>query len=376
VVESQLRALFEELASGEPPPSRVDTGLARRQGRRRLRWRRAAIAGAPVLAAAAAAAVVLATGVAAPSVPARVRATPAAGRSSPPPGPAQAPSHFNPLVPYLSFGWLPAGQSLIAGGTGRTEMYVVAGPRPAKATWSLAVYSAGRCQLATAQLNCTTNASAGQTEQITGRAPAVDGHPAFWAGGYLVWRYARGGWAWLSVPPSGGAAARAETVKVASHVRYGAATTPSLVFPVQLTRVPGRWQVSSVYFRADAGGLRASQYSVSVGAAELSPGSGESAGSAPFFSTGPATSHNSCSYYPGGQSTREIIGGYRVTVNHLPGPAGASSGQQLCAADADGLAVFITEAGSHPAIGVTALFAHHLRLLGTNPANWTRAPID
>ena len=374
MVESQLRALFEELASGEPPPSRVDTGLARRRGRRRLRWRRGAIAGAPVLAAAAAAAVVLATGVAVPSVPARVRTTPAAGRSSPPPAPARAPSHFNPLIPYLSFGWLPAGQSLIAGGTGRTGMYVVAGPRPSKVDWSLAVYSAGRCQLAKAQLNCTSNASSGRTERITGRAPAVNGHPAFWAGPYLFWRYARGGWAWLSVPPSDNAAARAETVKVASHVRYGAATTPSVAFPVQLTGMPGRWQISSVYFRADAGVLRASQYSVTAGAAKLDPGSGEFAFGAPFFSTDPATSRSSCYYYPGGQSTREVIDGYRVTVSHLPGPGGSPPEQQLCAANADGLAVFISEIGTHPAIGVTALFAHHLRLLGPDPANWTRAP--
>jgi hypothetical protein len=42
---------------------------------------------------------------------------------------------------------------------------------------------------------------------------------------------------------------------------------------------------------------------------------------------------------------------------------------------AGGLAVFISESGRRPAIGVVAQFAHHLRLLGPDPANWSRTPI-
>ncbi len=30
--------------------------------------------------------------------------------------------------------------------------------------------------------------------------------------------------------------------------------------------------------------------------------------------------------------------------------------------------------GAHPSIGVASLFGDHMRLLGTNPANWTRNP--
>jgi hypothetical protein len=33
-----------------------------------------------------------------------------------------APRQFNPLIPYVSFGWLPAGEWLIQGGVRRTEV--------------------------------------------------------------------------------------------------------------------------------------------------------------------------------------------------------------------------------------------------------------
>jgi hypothetical protein len=364
MVESQLRELFEQLASTDLSPSRVDVGLAVSRGRSRLRMRRAGIAGVPVVAAAAVVGVILAVG-AAPGIPARVGTTPSVGSSSGAAQPAQAPSQLNPLIPYASFGWLPAGQALVSGGTGRTEMYVNAGPKPGKAVWSLTFYSAGRCQLNTSQkqMDCTYSASGGQTASITGRAPAVRGHRAFWADGSLIWQYARGGWALLSF------GSRDEALKVAAHVRYGEGAAPPIVFPAQLTGVPRTWQVSSVEYRPDAGMLRASQYSLTAGAVALAAGSGEFRPNIPDLDTDPATSHSSCHFYPNGQSTRQVIAGYKVIVNHLPG------GQQLCASHAHGLAVFIDEAGSHPAIGVIALFGHHLRLLGANPANWTKAPI-
>jgi hypothetical protein len=365
MVEPQVRELFEQLASSEPPPSRVNIALARSRGRRRLRWLRAGLAGAPVLAAAAAAAVVLATGAVAPRVPAQGGATPTASSASPT-APARAPSRFNPLVPYASFGWLPGGQSLVSGGTGRTQLYLTAGPKPGKATWSLTLYSAGRCQLTKAprQLTCAQNADAGQAEDIIGPAPAVRGHRALWVSGYLAWEYSRGGWAWLAFPAHG----RRDALKVAAQIRYGA-TTP-IVFPAQLTGVPSRWQVSSVYYRPDAGVLRASQYALTVGAVPLSAGSGEFRMNVPFLDTNPATSRSTCHIYPG-QSTHRVIAGYQVIVNNF---SGSPSEQQLCAADAGGLAVFISEIGSHPARSVVTVF-RHLRLLGTNPADWTTAPI-
>jgi hypothetical protein len=271
MVESQLRELFGQLASSEPPPSRVDIGLARSRGRRsRLRVRRAGIAGVPVVAAAAVAGVILAVG-AAPGLPARFGTTPSAGTSPRTVQPAQAPSQFNPLIPYASFGWLPAGQVLVEGGTGRTEMYVHAGPKPGTDVWSLTFYSAGRCTLSVTQrtMDCTANRDGGQTASITGRAPAVSGHRAFWANGTLVWQYARGGWALLSF------GSRHDALKVAAHVRYGEGATPPIVFPAQLTSVPRTWQVSSIEYLPDAGVLRASQYSLTAGAVALAAGPGE-----------------------------------------------------------------------------------------------------
>ena len=97
--EPQIRALFTEIADGEPARSQVDIQLARRRGRARLRRRRASMAGTSVLAAAAV--VVLAMGVG----PVRLGSGPPASRPA-------APRQFNPLVPYLSFGWLPPGNRL------------------------------------------------------------------------------------------------------------------------------------------------------------------------------------------------------------------------------------------------------------------------
>jgi hypothetical protein len=39
------------------------------------------------------------------------------------------------------------------------------------------------------------------------------------------------------------------------------------------------------------------------------------------------------------------------------------------------LALSINVQGAHPPISVASLFGDHLRLLGTNPANWTTKPI-
>jgi hypothetical protein len=367
MVEPQVRELFEQLASGEPPPTRVNIALARSRGRKRLRWRRAGRAGAPVLAAAAAAAVVLATG-AAPGIPAQNGATPPAS-ASPTAAPARAPGRLDPLVPYASFGWLPAGQSLVSGGTGRTQLYLTAGPS-GRAIWSLTLYSAGRCQLSTAQkqLTCAQNANAGQTGGVIGPAPAVRGHRAFWVSGYLAWEYARGGWAWLAFPAHG----RPTALKVAARIRYRATTR--IVFPAQLTGVPNRWQVGSVYYLPDAGVLRASRYALTAGPAALSAGSGEFRMDVPFLIVDPANSRSSCPSYPGGRSTREVVGGYRVTVTHLPSVRGNAPEQHLCAANAGGLAVLLSVNGWHPARSAVNVFGH-LRLLGTNPADWTTTPI-
>lgn len=52
MIDSQIRALFAQIADAEPGTSRVDGQLALRRGRARLRWRRACMTGGSVLATA------------------------------------------------------------------------------------------------------------------------------------------------------------------------------------------------------------------------------------------------------------------------------------------------------------------------------------
>ena len=178
---------------------------------------------------------------------------------------------------------------------------LVAGRNPnALNPWNLIVYAAGQCHLTrpAGELKCSTAALEGFNAQISGRAPAVQGHRAFWAGpapipglppalqrhrasrgkadSYLVWQYARGGWAGLVLPTANATklsaaqreAYKQDAVKIANHVRYGAATPP-LVFPAQLTGLPSRWRVGSVYYQPDGRLLRASRFALTTGTPDL-----------------------------------------------------------------------------------------------------------
>jgi hypothetical protein len=371
VTEPQVRALFNQIADGEAPPSRVDTQLALRRGRGRLRWRRARVACAPVLAAAAVVVVALAV---------------AAGPGQPGAGPATtgpaAPRQFNPLIPYVSFGWLPAGQSLSQGVTSRTQVGMLSGSASNPLGWSFSVYARGQCHLTSSGqgLRC-----AGETplEVATARfskpAPAVHGHSAFWAGTNLVWSYARGGWAWLNIPVSFSTlqhdtVVQRQAIKIARHLRFGAATPP-LVFPGQLTGLTGRWRISDLHYGAAAGVLQADSYTLTTGTSRFFPQVGDQGiwTNAPYVQIHPAPRRETCDPHdPSTQNTSEIISGYRVVVKRSS--AGGRPEQEVCAAHADGLSVDILEFGPHPSANVTSLF-RQLRLLGTNPANWTNNPI-
>ncbi len=387
MTEPQIRALFAEIADREPARSQVDIQLARRRGRARLRWRRACVAGTSVLAAAAVAALAVGVGL--------VRLG-----SGPPAGPA-APRQFNPLVPYLSFGWLPAGNRLVAGDARPEVVALVAGRKlSALSNWNLIVYAADQCHLTrpAGDLKCSTEALEGLTARISGRAPPVQGHRAFWAGpgpisglppalqrhrasqsdSYLLWQYARGGWGGLVLPTANATklsaaqreAYKQDAVKIANHVRYGAATPP-LVFPAQLTGLPSRWRVGSVYYQPDGRLLRASRFALTTGTPDLGADGGmEFETNLPYFTDiDPATFYRN--FCP--TSGSEIINGYRVVVTNQV--AGTLPSETLCAANANGLALSINQQGAHPPISVASLFRDHLRLLGTNPANWTTKPI-
>ncbi len=364
------RAAFEQ-----PPPGRVDIELARRAGRRRLRWRRAGLAGTPATAAIAVVALVT-SGALSPSLhpgyshPAghhSPRAEPGKGL-----GQVRPPRRFNPLIPYAAFGWLPKGETLDGGQIASTYTYLTAG----HARWALTVFVAGRCDRTQAELlaglrhgehpvmRCTTSASSGYEEAVNGAFTISRTRLGFLttSGDTWLWQYAKGSWAILSGPPE--RVAGGQALKIAERVRYAVASKPSIKFPAQLTRLPSSWTVSFTYFRAQAGVLRASQYSLAT------PGQ-----DSPNLTTNLATPHSRCYFYPKGQSVHRTINGYRVTVNHLKGASGRPPTEQVCAAHADGLFVFVSTYGPHQQPNAVAIFAHHLRLLGTNPADWTVRPI-
>ncbi|HXZ69800.1 MAG TPA: hypothetical protein VEH31_02880 [Streptosporangiaceae bacterium] len=366
MIESQLRTLFAQIASGEPARSRVDTQLARRAGRARLRRRRTWVAGGSVLAAAAVAALAVGVG------PARPGPGPAAT------GPA-APRQFSPLVPYASFGWLPPGVSLYAGGITPAETYMDAGR--VGPDWALGVYARGQCHLtgSASVLNCP-----GSKLRIRQRAPDVAGHRAFWTGPGpgIVWQYARGGWAAMTIPaPNLSAVLHSKqdlagtALKIARGVRYG--VTTRLVFPARFSGLPRQWQVHNISFYVPDGGLlRADQYMLTTGGSRLHPRVGDTGiwTGAPYIIVGPALRKSTCTPHdPGTKNTSEIINGYRVVLKRFS--IGGRPVQELCGAHADGLAFDIQVFGAHTGIDVASLFRDHMRLLGTNPADWTTNPI-
>jgi hypothetical protein len=366
--EAKIRGLLELAAGGEERPSRVDVEFARGQGRRKLRWRRASLAGA---SAAAVVAVAVAVAVPGSGGVAHGGAPHGHGKAPETHGPVAAPSRFDPLRPYATFGWLPAGESLAQGTTSTNDVDLTAGTGPA---WELKVYAAGFCGLTSGQvlrrlglhqqpqLDCSKSVN-GAVYQVTSVAAArVDGHTAFWTANqtYLIWQYANHGWAALTSPIRD---ASSVALKVARRVRYGAAGPP-IKFQVQSVNTPREWTILLVRFWRDAGVLRGYQYV--VGRTDL-----DAVGA--IFSAAPATVISSC--YPGKHSPRETINGYQVVVNHYPASNGSPPGLRVCAPDADGVSVIISTSGSHASPDAVTIFRRHIRILGTNPANWTTEPL-
>ncbi len=373
MIESQLRELFDQLADRAAAPSRVDTQLALHQGRAHLRWRRACIASVPVLAAAAVAAIVLAVVVS----PFRPAPGPVGGTGS------LAPRQFSPLILNVSFGWLPPGQSLGQGGVRPTDAFLTAvGPADPEG-WGVGVYARGHCHLTgpATGLTCTAQKPGGFSTQFSGPAPAVAGRSAFWAGPNLIWQYARGGWADLSISVASFSALQqdtrlqAEALKIARHLRVGPAT-PRLVFPAQLTGLGSHWRINNVHYTADSRAVGADSYLLTTGTSRFFPHVGDLGiwTNAPYFDIHPTSRTATCSPHdPATRNTSETINGYQVVVKQMT--VGGHPEQELCAAHAGRLWVDIIEFGRHPSIGVVSLFRQHLRLLGTNPADWTKDPL-
>ncbi len=384
--ESDLRVLFKRQAAIELPPASTSIPTVRRIGRARLLRRRAARVASPILAAGAVVAVVLLavlfTG--GPRQPANTPGIPA------------APTLFNPLVPYAAVTWYPYQPSLVGGTDWHTALLLRASSRSPAESTEVVLYADGWCTLQSASLSCGSTAAETRAEMtVIGQAPDVQGQAAYWtryAGGnlgalrpsagtpeILAFQYARGGWA---VVESTGT--QADVLRIAASLRYG--RTSPLRFPFRLTGMPSAWSEVLLagygYAQAGPGAQAPTGDTVVVGSPETRPGTAPRNALTILTSTQttqPPTCKTSTSTSTGQASQpvpvpcpSQVINGYRVFLNSPPSPGK----QTLFSPDADGLYLNEETTGSDAPLSPSSVLAHHLQLLGPDPANWTTAPVS
>jgi len=408
--ETSVRRLLELVSRDQAPPSRVDVGLARRQGRRRRRLRRVYLPGAAPVAAAAAVAVIaaLTAGLSGAQAPAHQPPTSGHTRSAP----TTAPHRFSLLTPYASFGWLPAGFQLGDQYDQSTSELDVTANAPVSdgRALLLTVQAAGQCRLTGREVLIYLRAryrfphalSCGPP--LSSRAPDVNGAPAYWSGlhGSLVWEYGRDAWAILSPQPNGAicvhcaayprlrgwyyvlaknghpavpqsAAARQLLLKIASAVRFG--TTPPVHYGFTLSGLPASWR-----WRAFRVGDLSSF--VTIDGRLINEG----------WSAGPAADPTAlgvsvwpagrgsipCKVYPG-QTSHVTVDGVRMLLRTIDEPG--KHIQSLCAQNFRGVAVSVSldlnvpGTNDRPLPGaskVGGVFAvvRHLHLFGPDVADW------
>lgn len=246
MTELNVRDLLDELAAAPPPATSVDVERAVGAGRRRVtRRRRTAVGGVALTVC-----LVLGGAVGLSTLDRDHRPAPAE--------PLAARASFDPLVPYASFGWLPAGLS-DRETRSRRHLLVLEASDPAKAggqqppavTLTVApkgarLFDSGWRLFATAPVNGRPALGAHEP------APPV-------AGALLRWEYAEEAWAELTVYASAG---DPEPIarRVAERVRFAAADRLRLPFapaavvagmpPEDVTvtwRGPQEWTVSVQY---------------------------------------------------------------------------------------------------------------------------------
>ncbi len=384
MLENDLRAMFEWQASADQPPAQISFPVARRRSQLHRRWRRAATLGSPIVAAAAAVAIGLTASLASGTAGTR----PAPAR---PTGP-EAPRRFNPLVPYAAAGWYPDRNKLFAGSSYPTALEITAW-RPARGPrafpWSnIVVYAGGQCVLESSRLSCgSTAAGTSAVLTLSGRAPAVRGHAAYWVrsvsgelnddgkmtGAIVAFQYARGGWATVDFTGAAADTVRADTLRIAANLRYG--QTVPVWSPIRLTSMPRAWrEIQEVGFGKN--GSRWQVNGFTLGHHGALPGN-----------LAPPPDSVSLNVYIGEESPVPcsnlascrvtVINGYQVTLYTVPPFHGFPTGwYALTATRADGLVLDIDVAAPRALLSPAAIFARHLELLGADPAHWTRTPIS
>jgi len=326
----------------------------------------------PVAAAAAVAVIALISGLIVPGA-LRPAAAPAVHLGYV--GTTRAPQYFNPLRPYARFGWLPPHSPP---GDGEVISQRVMSLGNTSGAF-LALYAAGACHLTGHTLNCSPS---GNRYPLGQNIAQGDGHPAYWTApqqaqsplpgnspGQLAWQYAVGGWAVLDYAASGQASAIDDAVKIADRVRFGYRGEPAIRFPVQLTDVPANWQVNCVATSLIGHVMYATSDVVTAGRLTGSICGDDAPLNAPHFDAGQGAK-NACRGLIYAHPKPELINGYQVVL----GTEKTWPNHQLCADNAAGTFVWIA-IGAHPALSPASIFAHHLRLLGSNPAKWTTKPI-
>ena len=410
--EEGVRALLEQLASTTAPPPRVDIGRVRRAGGRRLRWYRAGISGAAVLAVIAA--VTLVSGKAGSFGLGLRGGQEASGTTGPrqPPAsslPAEAPASFDPLTPSVSFGWLPAGFSASGPettGEATADSVSIREEAPGGPQLSLIVTSAGACQLTGPQVAAVRTSLPGQSPTgytserypyglacdygggssgnppLAGRAPAVQGRPAFWLApdeNGLAWEYAPGGWALVSEGASGAnglpgssVTVRSELLKVAAGVRYGDVGRPA--FPFRLTGLPASWRTADSTFEVAKGSMLGTGLT-------LGPAADPEALAISVTQAGQPAACEPLA----GQTQNVPLDGATGILRTIDEPG--KHWQSLCSSDVNGMQLQVrtdltipgtsnTPLPGAPAdFGAMAVF-RELHLLGTNHALWSTSPLS
>jgi hypothetical protein len=364
MLEDDIKSLYDRMADMDQPPSSISIPGAGRTGRVRLTRRRAAAVATPVLAAVAVIAIALTA-----SIQGSQHGTPPTG------SPQRAPQYFNPLRPYARFGWLPPkSPSSQADGEVISQRMMSLGNSSGA---FLVLFAAGACHVTGHALNCSPS---GERYPLGRSVARVDGHPAYWTApqktrgpfispGVLAWQYAAGGWAVLDYLAPGHASARNDAVKIADRVRFGYRGEPAIRFPVQLTDVPANWQVNCVATSLLGHVMYAASDVVTAGRVTGSICGDDAPLNAPHFDAGRGAK-NACAGLIYSNPKPEVINGYQVVL----GTEKMWPNNELCADDAAGTFVWIA-IGAHPVLSPASIFAHHLRLLGSNPAKWTTKPI-
>lgn len=430
--EAAVRALLAVAGQDDDaPPCGVSVPLALSRGRRRLRLLRVYLPGAAPVAAGVVVALVIA-------LPAAVRSSsPEAGAPQvrvTATAPAAAPRHFNPLVPYASFGWLPAGFATTAA-VGASDESTPAGltlqafaPVSDGRMVQVTIDAAGACRIVPTpagiarttaparSLSCTdpSPGGVGRLAELAAAAPDVTGGQAYWTPqGALEWQYAAGGWGevmpmanpqvcvhcapnslagWRNVPALAGrarlgqatparaaapqsAASRALLLKIAASIRYGD-TTP-LVFGFQLAGLPAEWHVADDYYFAPLAG-RLVAGGISAGPAVDPTALGVSVGPA----VSPASEY-ACKVVAG-QTGYVTVNGAPALLRNLNEPD--KQWQSLCMNNIGGVSAYVAldlnSPGSTAPLPGTEEFSSVLtvfrsvHLLGGDPAAWTTDPLN